>query len=83
MSIDGLEVYDTQDFGQAIALSCKGFELLNMLHGESGNRVTFQFRRTPELVIASQAYWSGSLSIDAKTFWNESKNLKARLYSQN
>ena len=67
--------------GLAIALLCTGYELVKLGQPESGRRITFEFRPAKGIEQATQDYWSGKLSVDAKRYWNESKNLKTRLYS--
>jgi hypothetical protein len=71
---------DTQDMGLAVALRCKGFNLSTLEQPATGKRITFRFEASQGLDEAAQAYWNGNLMVDAKTYWNESKSLKARLY---
>jgi Domain of unknown function (DUF5659) len=75
------ELIDTQDMGLSIALICCGFDLVELAPERSSRRVVFRFRRTEELSKATDAFWAGKLNVDAKLYWNESKNLKTRLYS--
>lgn len=72
---------DTQDFGLAVALVCKGYELVDLEKSFRGKRITFRFNNKHGINQASQDYWNGKLLVNAKTYWNESKNLKTRLYS--
>ena len=72
--------YGTSDMGLGIALQCRGY-ILTEIEQSSSKRVTFKFKVTNGIYEAIQAYWNGKLSVDAKTYWNESKNLKTRLYS--
>lgn len=77
------ELYDCGDMGLAVALICHDFELAALERQSDGsNRITFRFiahKRIPQTV---QDYWSGNLAVNAKRYWNETKNLKTRLYSQ-
>jgi hypothetical protein len=75
------ELIDTQDMGLSIALICCGFDLVELAPEQSGRRVAFRFKQRAGLNNAIDAFWAGKLSVDAKLFWNESKNLKTRLYS--
>lgn len=76
------QLYDTEDMGLTIALICCNFVLANIERPDFGSRFTFCFQFSPDLDQAAQDYWNGKLFVDAKRFWNESKNLKTRLYSQ-
>ena len=80
MHINSVTV-DTEDMGLAIALCTKGFILLGLEHHSGTKRVTFRFENTSGIQEATQAFWNGQLSVDAKNYWNESKSLKTRLYS--
>lgn len=76
------QLVDTEDFGLAIALVCCGYELAALERQKQGsNRITFRFLAHDSIDEDAQNYWSGKLTVDAKTYWNESKNLKTRLYS--
>lgn len=75
------ELMDTQDMGLSVALICKGYELVQLEPTRFGKRVTFRFRADDSIHVTAQEYWTGALEVGAKQFWNESKNLKTRLYS--
>ena len=75
------QLFDTQDMGLAVALLSKGFEIGELEEPRYGSRVTFRFMDVTGLNEAAQEYWAGRLLVDAKSYWNESKNLKTRLYS--
>lgn len=76
------DLLDMQDLGLAIALVSSGYELIELERAPYGKRVTFRFLASNDAIHQSaQDYWSGKLMVDAKTFWNESKNIKTRLYS--
>ena len=76
------EFTETQDMGISVALICRGFELLDLRSEGTSKRVVFIFRNSNGIEEAIQDYWSGKLRVDAKLYWNETKNLKTRLYSQ-
>lgn len=75
------EILDTEDMGLAIALACCGYELKGLERPQFSKRVTFRFLGDDNIHEIAQCYWSGKLPIDAKSYWNESKNIKTRLYS--
>ncbi len=75
------ELTDTQDMGLAIALLCMSYELISLEGNSRNSRVTFRFLNEAGINEATQEYWSGKLLVSAKSYWNESKNLKTRLYS--
>lgn len=75
------QLTDTQDMGLSVALICAGYELVDLESQAAGKRVTFRFKTMSGIDQVAQNYWAGKLSVDAKTYWNETKNLKTRLYS--
>jgi len=77
---EGTSSFDTEDFGQAVALLSKGYEIIDMHPKENSRRVVFHFEITPTIERAAQDYWNGKLQVDAKQYQAESKNLKTRLY---
>lgn len=83
MSMNIPDLTDTQDMGLAIALMCMSYELIGLERSGHSNRVTFRFLDQHGINEATRDYWSGKLLVSAKTYWNESKNLKTRLYSLN
>lgn len=74
-------IIETQDMGLAIALLCLNYELIELEPPLSGSRITFLFKNKEDIDKSIQSYWNGKLLVDAKRYWNESKNLKTRLYS--
>jgi len=72
---------DTQDMGLSIALICRGHVLTELESPRFGKRITFHFQGKDSIGTDIEDYWNGRLLVDAKTYWNESKNLKTRLYS--
>ncbi len=77
-----LVTFGTHDLGQASALICRGFEIIDLAPTPDSERVTFYFEPNDKLESSARDYWSGKLMVDAKQFSQEMKNLKARLYSQ-
>jgi hypothetical protein len=72
--------YGVSDLGQATALTCRGFEVIDLAPNPDTDRVTFYFKPSKEIDLTTRLYWSGKLPVDAKQFWQEMKNLKTRLY---
>lgn len=73
--------YGVSDLGQATALVCAGFEVIDLAPNPDSDRVTFYFKPSERIAETTHLYWSGKLSVDAKQYWQEMKNLKTRLYS--
>jgi len=73
--------YGVNDLGQATALICAGFEVIDLAPNPDNDRVTFYFQPSEKIAETAQEYWSGKLKVDAKQYWQEMKNLKTRLYS--
>ncbi len=73
--------YGVNDLGLATALACSKFEVFDLAPNPDSDRVTFYFKPSNEIDTVTRLYWSGKLSVDAKQFWQEMKNLKSRLYS--
>jgi hypothetical protein len=72
--------YGVSDLGQAAALVCKGFEIIDFVPDSRSRRVTFYFK-DKNIDTVARMYWAGTLTVDSKQFWNEMKNIKTRLYS--
>jgi hypothetical protein len=73
--------YGVNDLGQATALACSGFEIVELAPSPNSDRVTFYFKPDNNIERVTRLYWSGKLNVDAKHFWQEMRNLKTRLYS--
>jgi hypothetical protein len=72
--------YTTTDLGCAAGLVVAGSELLE-LDRSNVRRVVFIFNRSGKLSDDFEAYWRGDLSIDAKSYFEALKWLKARVYN--
>lgn len=73
--------YGVSDLGQATALACSGFEIVDMAPNPDSDRVTFYFKPVDGIERITSLYWAGKLNVDAKNYWQEMRNLKSRLYS--
>ena len=68
------------DFGLVAALLTSHFNILRT--ERDGRRMIFIFRASPELQQAVTAYWSGSLCVSALQYFETTKGLKSRIYSE-
>ncbi len=71
----------THDLGLAAALISCGFALLATNRDRNG-RFYFLFRRTDKLTRAIDAYWADTLNVQARTFFDNTKMLKGRIYAE-
>lgn len=69
------------DLGCAAALQTAGFELL-ALDRENPHKVKFVFRREADIEKVADDFWSDRLEQKSRSFWDNIKNLKNRLYSE-
>lgn len=70
-----------RDLGLAAALISSGFTLSSTCKDEKG-RTHFVFLETVELDIALDDYWSGTLKVTARRYFDDLKMLKSRIYSE-
>lgn len=68
------------DIGLAAALVTLHFELLS-LNRNNPRKIGFIFLRTLELEQATQEYFAGRLLVDARSFFENIKMLKNRIFS--
>ncbi len=84
MQKDSLENYSdrlaTFDLGSAAALITAGFELLT-LEKSNPHKVQFIFRRADGIENILHEYWSDKLQIKARSFFDNMKMLKNRIYN--
>jgi hypothetical protein len=78
--LDGNEVFATYDLGCAAALVTADFALLT-LDRTNTRKVRFIFRRETEIEKIADDFWSDRLEQKSRSFWDNIKNLKNRLYS--
>ena len=72
--------FRTSDLALASALTAVGFSLNNILKSSSG-RASFIFLWTKELQEVIDIYWSDSMTVNPKVYFDSLKHLKTRLYS--
>ncbi len=68
------------DIGLSSALTTLHYELLT-LNRDNPRKIGFVFSRTPELEQTAQEYFAGRLMLDARSFFENIKMLKNRIYS--
>lgn len=78
--LEGNEVYATYDLGCAAALVTANFDLL-ILDRTNTHKVRFIFRRETGIEKVADDFWSDRLEQKSRSFWDNIKNLKNRLYS--
>ena len=78
--LEGDAVFATYDLGCSSALITAGFELLT-LDRANPRKVRFIFRREAGIEKVADDFWSDRLEQKSRSFWDNIKNLKNRLYS--
>ena len=71
----------TYDLGCGSALICSGFELVS-LDKAIQRKVQFIFRREAGIEKVVKNYWADHLDVKARTFFDNIKMLKNRIYSE-
>ena len=80
ISLEDKEVIAINDLGCATALITAGFSLL-ALDRTNPRKVRFVFRKETETIKVADDFWSDRLEQKSRSFWDNIKNLKNRLYS--
>ncbi len=75
------EQFLTFDLGLASALTSLGYELLD-LDRANPRKVQFIFKRAKGIDKLTEDYWSNRLMVNARTFFDNQKMLKNRIYSE-
>lgn len=78
---DPTYVWTTYDLGVSTALLCAGFELLS-LNKTNPRKCLFIFRRAKNIDETANAYFADQLKLNARSFFDQLKALKNRLYSE-
>jgi hypothetical protein len=73
-------VFAVSDLGCAAALATASFELL-ALDRENPRKIKFVFRREAGIEKVADDFWSDRLEQKSRSFWDNIKNFKNRLYS--
>lgn len=72
--------YQTSDIALATIISLT-FPLIRITPQSSGKSF-FVFERNKEMEKLIEDYWSGTLKIEPKVYFNQLKTIKTRLYSE-
>ena len=75
------EVYTTFDLGCSAALITAGFSLISLDKGNP-RKVQFIFRQEVGIEKVVDEYWADRLKIKVRTFFDNVKMLKNRIYSE-
>ncbi len=78
--VDDDNMLGTYDLGCAAALITANFELIT-LDRINPRKVRFIFRREAGIENFADDFWSDRLEQKSRSFWDNIKNLKNRLYS--
>ena len=78
---DPAYVWTNYDLGVSTALLCAGFELL-ALNRNNPRKVLFIFRKTGNIDETANAYFADRLELNARSFFDQLRALKNRLYSE-
>jgi hypothetical protein len=78
--LEGEEVWTSYDLGCSAALATAGFELL-ALDKENPHKVQFVFRREVGIEKVADDFWADRLEQKSRSYWDNIKTLKNRLYS--
>lgn len=73
--------YLTYDLGCSSALVSSGFELVS-LDKSNPKKVQFIFKREIKIDKVVDEYWADKLTVSARTFFDNTKMLKNRIYSE-
>ena len=78
---DQTNYFYTFDLGCSAALISAGFELVS-LDKANPRKVQFIFRRKVGIEKVADDYWTDHLEVKARTFFDNVKMLKNRIYSE-
>ena len=77
---DSKEYFQTADLGLATALCCIGYELIT-LDKQDKRKVSFIFKRKLGIDKDSNDYWADYIEVKARTYFDNLRTLKNRIYS--
>lgn len=80
-SEDNSNFFYTFDLGLSAALVSVGFSLVSLDRGNL-RKVQFVFRRGDGMDDVIDTYWADRLEVKARTYFDATKMLKNRLYSE-
>lgn len=74
-----LNEYKTSDLALATAISL--FHPLQSIDRQNPTKSLFIFRKNKSLDKVINNYWEGKLKVEPKSYFNQLKTLKSRIYS--
>lgn len=74
-------LYQCADLGLTVVLSLY-FPIVSIKRQPNSHKAYFFFEQTKELTNLVEAYWRGDLRIEPKTYFDQLRTIKARLYSE-
>ena len=74
-------LYQCADLGLTVVLSLY-FPIVSINRQPNSHKAYFSFEQTKELTDLIQTYWRGELRIEPKTYFDQLRTIKARLYSE-
>jgi len=75
------KTFDTYDLGCSAALICKGYDL-TALDKNNPRKVMFIFEKGGDIEDVASSYWAGKLNVKARSYFDNIKMLKNRIYSE-
>lgn len=75
-------VFTTYDLGVSAALLCAGFQLLSVDKGANQRKSLFVFKKDDGIEEVADRYFSDRLEVKARSFFDQLKALKNKLYSE-
>ena len=74
------DIYSVTDLGCAAAILTAGFSLF-ALDRENPRKIKFAFHREADIEKVADDFWSDRLEQKSRSYWDNIKTLKNRLYS--
>lgn len=74
-------LYQCADLGLITLLSLY-FPIISIKRQPNSRKAFFSFEQTEALTNLIQTYWRGELRIEPKTYFDQLRTIKARLYSE-
>ncbi len=74
------DYWHSHDLGLVAFLLCAGYELIT-LDKSVRNKVLFILKRTEGIDEAAKSYWDFRTTVDAQTYFNQTKRLKNQIFS--
>ncbi len=82
MKTKEIKTFDLTDLGCANSLLTEGFSLIR-LDRTNPKKVKFVFKKEKNIEKVAEDYWSDNLRQNSRSFWDNAKNIKSRLYQNN